>query len=211
VADVEWARYSGVELQPQWNWIALTGTEDRYRPVPDRRRIAREYLELADAAAVKAFVERWGPPFVDTDPWPGHQGPFGVAVEAETSWAAEFRTLRVAGLGGDEAARTKAEHDLVDLVRAGMGLDFAPGGGLVPQLVPRQLRDLVTLALLEELRAVGPVLQCLNYPSPGCLRDVPERSGDRGRRPLYCSPRCAGRAQSRRSYARRRAAKESQS
>ena len=44
---------------------------------------------------------------------------------------------------------------------------------------------------------------CPNYADPDCLRTVPPRNGDRGRRPKYCSEKCAMRIQSRRAYARR--------
>jgi hypothetical protein len=102
--------------------------------------------------------------------------------------------------------RIAAEGVCLDLIRD-MRLDFAPGGGLVPQLVPRDLAQLAAVALLEDIRGVA-AIQCHNWPAPGCKRDVPARKGVRGRVPIYCSETCADRARSKRKYARRRAQQE---
>lgn len=230
MADVTWERFETVEVggRPDDGWIEFRGRPLGYPVRDERRTIARDLVALADGGTTGRAVEfarRWGPlhvPDMDAyDPadmangWhrDGRRGWHLVAPISNTLKLAEFMArLRREAQAADGPARSRAERSLVGIVRE-TGLDFAPGGGLVPQLVPQDLKQVVAIAVLEEVRAVTPVLWCLNYPSPGCERDVKPREGDeqRGRRRLYCSERCADRARSKRKYARRRAGKESTS
>lgn len=226
MADVMWQRFETMDVGiPPDDWIEFSGRPIEYSIQDKRRAIARDFVSLASGGTaddVVAFARRWGPlrmpDFIDLDDaiavlrngWPRARVVDGIGT---TLWLARFmaRLYRDAE-AADGPQRSRAEGTLVELVREA-GLDFAPGGGLIPQLVPKDLIQVVAIALLEDVRSVGPVLQCLNYPSPGCLREVPPREGDeqRGRRRLYCSERCADRARSKRKYARRRAEKESMS
>ena len=215
MAPTAWTGFETVDLVDEQ--LRHSGRTFDYWPGRlERRRMAVEFINADDGPAALAFARRWGPLLpaapgsLDELERARREGPQPV-TEFLASWlfvARNLRTRRHDALDGtDETRRAVAEDVFLEYAR-GMGLTFAEGGGLVPLLVPRSLVDLVAVSVLEEIRAVGPVLQCLNWPSFGCRKTVPPRQGPRGRLRRYCSEACAARARSARNYARRRTAKE---
>ena len=198
MADVIWFTFPEVRWSGR-DTIELVGEPQEYRARPVRHKIARDLLSITSRQEAVQFVERWGPTRA-------RRRASATELANAAFW---LRQCRAGAFSADEERRAAAEFFIQGEVSK-VQLRFAPGSALVPELLPRTLIELAAIALLEEMRSVGPVLQCLNWPSPGCLRDVPPRKGERGRRPLYCSQRCAERARSQRSYARRRARKEAQ-
>ena len=226
----------GSEDAPAGTVIVHSGEAQSYEVGSQRRQISRDFLSIGSGDDALAFAKRWGPMVIEIEPdwaeqedairylgWPINPGADQPPGEPPREFTVVPHKDRVSGLlymsrtirewrerllsGPPNDARDLAERLLIDVVKD-MELVFGPGTSLVPQLAPNFLLQLVAVQVLEEARAISPVLQCMNYPAPGCPRDVPMRRGERGRRPLYCSPRCAQRAQSRRSYARRVARKE---
>lgn len=204
--------------------ITYRGLREAVNIAPLRLRIARDFLEIRIPEHALAFAKKWGP-FSVPDPRGDPRGTpmaFGaletlfesvVDERDQFAWIDELtavlgqadaiRDVRNRLESADEAERSTSDNGLLEVIRT-MGLAFEPGGSLDPQLVPGHIVQLTAVVLLEQARGIVR-LQCKNWPSSGCKRDVPRRDGGRGRQPLYCTPECAARAQSAASYRRRRA------
>lgn len=230
LTDMEWPCAGSVTLQDGGDGVhvEVRGPTATYRPRAAYRDLGSAFLRLRDAEDVRAFVERWGPVRAArlAGATRGGNGVrtglhsmapgliYGVGsfdgspvyerdnVAEVLEWSAAFRAMPPAMTGADESQRHAAREWLISVLR-GMALDFAPEG-LAVRLEPRSLIQLVAFAVLESVTGAMSPLVCLAWPAPGCKGRPPERQGDRGRVPLYCSPECAQRARSQRSYSRRR-------
>jgi hypothetical protein len=214
VADVTWARFQVDASNPAVAVLSRPVEYELRGQVEVRRELTRDVLDVTEGDRAVRFIEKWGP--ADLYGWEAES--YGEPVEVDdatgyvraesipwvTETSARLRHALALGSSADEEDRSVAESWLMLRVRQ-MGLGFGPADSLVPQLVPFSLVQIAVATVLEEVRGVGPALQCRNYPSSGCRREVPVRNGDRGRRPLYCSKQCAMRAQSRRAYTKRKA------
>lgn len=210
----QWARFplvqiaeGGIELMGEPQWYELKRAEDR-------RDLTRDLLDACQEPGAAVFAHKWGAPVLrtprklrSTRDLPGSLDELltrHVSLAEIRADASRLRKCREGGLSADEKERTLAQAVLLSLIRQAE-LVFAEVDALVPQLAPTRLNQVAAVTILEEIRGVGPYLQCMNYPSSGCQRVVPPRNGRSGRRPRYCSEKCAMRAQSARAYARRKA------